>query len=283
VARELDRIIAVRGRPKTIVPDNGTELTLTAILAWSVEKGDEFLVAMASHALPDQRAVEDIESREQRGRAMPDIIMGHRPSPVLLYRQARLGAVERLDLRLLVDRQRQAVGRRVEIQSDHVAQFGSKGRILGQFEAPNPVWLQAVRRPDPLHRAQRYAAGRGIARPVQCVGSPGGSVRVSATTRSTSAGGKPGFLVFSRNRPATPSRMNRSCQRHTQGFDQRLALAAAWASPVWLGLVIDLVAHRHSGEATIPAGQMNEPITSHDPGSAFRRTGLLSYPNGTPT
>jgi hypothetical protein len=95
VARELDRIIAVRGRPKTIVPDNGTELTLTAILAWSVEKGDEFLVAMASHALPDQRAVEDIESREQRGRAMPDIIMGHRPSPVLLYRQARLGAVER--------------------------------------------------------------------------------------------------------------------------------------------------------------------------------------------
>jgi hypothetical protein len=27
VARELDRIIAVRGRPKTIVSDNGTELT----------------------------------------------------------------------------------------------------------------------------------------------------------------------------------------------------------------------------------------------------------------
>jgi transposase InsO family protein len=35
VARELDRIIAVRGRPKTIVSDNGTELTSTAILAWS--------------------------------------------------------------------------------------------------------------------------------------------------------------------------------------------------------------------------------------------------------
>jgi putative transposase len=35
VARELDRIIAVRGRPKTIVSDNGTELTSAAILAWS--------------------------------------------------------------------------------------------------------------------------------------------------------------------------------------------------------------------------------------------------------
>ena len=35
VARELDRIVAVRGRPGGIVSDNGTELTSTAILAWS--------------------------------------------------------------------------------------------------------------------------------------------------------------------------------------------------------------------------------------------------------
>ena len=61
-----------------------------------------------------------------------------------------------------------------------------------------------------------------IARPVQWVVSPGGSVSVSATTRSTTAGGKggsPGFLVLSRTRPATPSPMNRSCQRQTQGLD----------------------------------------------------------------
>ena len=35
VARELDRIIAWRGRPQTIVSDNGSELTSTAILRWS--------------------------------------------------------------------------------------------------------------------------------------------------------------------------------------------------------------------------------------------------------
>src|SRR5215831_16549408 len=35
VAHELDKIIAVRGRPGGIVSDNGTELTSTAILAWS--------------------------------------------------------------------------------------------------------------------------------------------------------------------------------------------------------------------------------------------------------
>jgi putative transposase len=35
VARELDLLIAWRGRPKTIVSDNGTELTCNAILCWA--------------------------------------------------------------------------------------------------------------------------------------------------------------------------------------------------------------------------------------------------------
>ena len=39
VARELDRVIALRGRPGTIVSDNGTEFTSNAILAWSEERG----------------------------------------------------------------------------------------------------------------------------------------------------------------------------------------------------------------------------------------------------
>ena len=37
VARELDTIIARRGKPKTIVSDNGTELTSMAILKWCQE------------------------------------------------------------------------------------------------------------------------------------------------------------------------------------------------------------------------------------------------------
>jgi putative transposase len=39
VARELDAIIAHRGRPGTIVSDNGTELTSNAILAWTDRTG----------------------------------------------------------------------------------------------------------------------------------------------------------------------------------------------------------------------------------------------------
>ena len=35
VARELDQLLDERGKPKTIVIDNGTELTSNAILQWA--------------------------------------------------------------------------------------------------------------------------------------------------------------------------------------------------------------------------------------------------------
>lgn len=42
VARELDQVIEYRGRPLTIVSDNGTELTSHAILRWQEERGVEW-------------------------------------------------------------------------------------------------------------------------------------------------------------------------------------------------------------------------------------------------
>ena len=39
VARELERLIDVRGRPQSIVSDNGTELTSRAMLRWQLETG----------------------------------------------------------------------------------------------------------------------------------------------------------------------------------------------------------------------------------------------------
>lgn len=39
VARELDHLVRLRGRPATIVSDNGTELTSNAVLAWADETG----------------------------------------------------------------------------------------------------------------------------------------------------------------------------------------------------------------------------------------------------
>ena len=57
---------------------------------------------VAAHALADDLAVEDVERGEQSGRAVPLIIMSRRAA---LHRQPRLGAVERLDLALFIDRQ----------------------------------------------------------------------------------------------------------------------------------------------------------------------------------
>lgn len=42
VARELDTLVAVRGKPLMVVSDNGTELTSTAILRWSQEREVEW-------------------------------------------------------------------------------------------------------------------------------------------------------------------------------------------------------------------------------------------------
>lgn len=42
VARELDGIIAMRGRPLMIVSDNGTELTSLAILRWAQDRQIEW-------------------------------------------------------------------------------------------------------------------------------------------------------------------------------------------------------------------------------------------------
>jgi len=39
VARELDRLVQTRGRPDSIVSDNGTELTSSAILGWADQTG----------------------------------------------------------------------------------------------------------------------------------------------------------------------------------------------------------------------------------------------------
>jgi hypothetical protein len=49
--------------------------------------------------------IDDVEGGKQRGRAVPLLLVGHRAGPPLLERQSGLGAVERLDLRFLVDRE----------------------------------------------------------------------------------------------------------------------------------------------------------------------------------
>jgi hypothetical protein len=95
-----------------------------------VEEADEFLMPMAAHALTDDLALQHVERGEQRRRAIALVVMGHCPASATLHRQPRLGPVERLDLRLLIDRQYERIFGRIDIEADDVLDFGCKLRIV---------------------------------------------------------------------------------------------------------------------------------------------------------
>ncbi len=108
-------------------------------------------MAMALHVAADDGAVEHVEGGEQCRRAVALVVVGHGPGAALLHGQAGLGTVERLDLALLVDREDDGVGRRIDIEADDVAQFGDELRVGGELELLDPVRLKAMRAPDALN------------------------------------------------------------------------------------------------------------------------------------
>ena len=79
--------------------------------------------------------------------------MGHRPAFSGLERQARLRAVERLDLTLLVDRDDHRALGRVHLEADNVFDLLGELGIVGALEGANAVRL--------LHGAQADADGFG--------------------------------------------------------------------------------------------------------------------------
>src|SRR5438046_929577 len=85
------------------------------------------------HAAADHLAFEHVESDKQSSRAVPLVVVRQGTSATLLYRQPGLGAIERLYLRLLVDREHDGVGRRVDVKADDFAQFW--GRTPGPSTA----------------------------------------------------------------------------------------------------------------------------------------------------
>ena len=73
--------------------------------------------------------VAHVESRKQGRGAVALVVVRHRAGAALLHRQARLGAVERLDLALFIDRQHQGFVRRIEIKADDVLDLLDELRV----------------------------------------------------------------------------------------------------------------------------------------------------------
>src|SRR5262245_2970184 len=117
----------VRG---VVVDDGMDRLSLRYLRLDGVEKADELLMSVALHVATDDGAIEHVEGGKQRGGAVPLVVVGHGPGAPCLHRQSRLGAVERLDLALLVDRKDNSVGRRIDIEADNVFEFLGKVWIV---------------------------------------------------------------------------------------------------------------------------------------------------------
>src|SRR5271170_4247644 len=102
-----------------------------------IQEADEFLMAMALHVVADDRSVEDVHGREQSGRPVPLVVMGHSSGAAPLHRQAGLSTIEGLDLALFVDAEHHGVRRRIDIEPDHVAQLVDELGVFGSLDSLN--------------------------------------------------------------------------------------------------------------------------------------------------
>ena len=194
----------------------------------------EFLVPMTAVALAEDLAGQHVQRGEQRRRAMPLVVVGHGTAPAWLHRQARLRAVQGLNLALLVHTKHHGFVRRVQVQPDDVGQLLDERRVFRQLERRDAVRLQAVRVPDALdgraahpgrlgHRAATPVGGarrrlvqRGMHDGLHLVGGDlrfPAAARTHLTHRIQSIGEKPRSPVQHR-RPTDAERGRNATIRH---------------------------------------------------------------------
>ena len=90
----------------------------------------------------------DIQRREQRRRAVANVVVRLSSRDARAHRQQGTRAIQGLDLTLFVEAEHQRVIRRIEIQPDDVADLLHKLRIRRELERVDPMRLQTKRAPD---------------------------------------------------------------------------------------------------------------------------------------
>ena len=129
-----------------------------------VEEAPELLGAMPRRHLRDHLAGGDIERGVEVGGAVTDVVVGLPRRHPRHQRQHGRRAVERLDLRLLIDAQHDRGLGRIQVQPDDVAHLVDELRIRGELERLDLMRLERERPPDPADRALAHP-GRGRHRP----------------------------------------------------------------------------------------------------------------------
>ena len=144
-----------------VVEDHMHHLAGWRLALNGIQEAEELLVTVALHTAPGHGAVEHVEGGKQGGGTVAFVVVGHGAGPPLLQGQAGLGAIEGLDLRLLIDREDDGMGGGIDIEPNHAAQLGDELGIVGELELAHLVRLQAVGTPDAVYRADADPDCRG--------------------------------------------------------------------------------------------------------------------------
>jgi hypothetical protein len=236
------------------------------LLFETVQEGLELGRTVTPVRLADHLAGGDVEGGEERGGAGPAVVVGSPLGDARCQGQDGLGAVEGLDLALLVDaRDHRPVGR-VEVETDDVADLLDELGVVGELEGLHAVELQAVGVPDPVHGVVAEAAGFGHA--------PGAPV-----------GGVLGHLPQGHGQDRLDLVIADAAGRSTAGFIEEPSQAALdiAGAPLADGVVRDsqLPGHLSAGEAVgaakDDAGPLRQAIAglgAPRPGEEFYSVGL---------
>ena len=115
-------------------------------------RGQELLEldrAMAGVQRADDLAGAEVQRGVEARGAVALVVVGGALGEPGQHRQDRRGAIQRLDLGLLIDAEHDGALGRVEIEPDDVADLGDELRIPGELERLLAVRLQPERPPDP--------------------------------------------------------------------------------------------------------------------------------------
>ena len=112
-------------------------------------KLQEFLVPMTRITGADNRPLQHVERCKQRCRPVTLVVTGHRSTATFFHRQPRLGPVQGLNLRLLINAQNQRFLGGIQIKPDDVGQLFHEPLIFRHLERLDPVRLKSMRLPDP--------------------------------------------------------------------------------------------------------------------------------------
>ena len=106
------------------------------------QETQKLLVPVPGFALGDHRTSGYVQGGKQRCGAVAVVVVGAPLDVAQAHRQQRLGAVQGLDLRFLVNAEHNCLIGRVEVEPDDVADFLDKKRIVGELERFLAVGLQ---------------------------------------------------------------------------------------------------------------------------------------------